>query len=259
VANELDAIRTTLSRHDDAQRAGVSVTTGAAFGVVATEALVLALRGDRAPARSARVAAMPGMADRGKNVAASAVEVLAVGGRAYRDGNLVSIRPGSTHWRIPTPTGDTLSGIGVAVGDVESAARASGARNIDAFSTEIPSNALVRAALPALAKAARFGPIRRALEYVVSLTDSPGPTTGGAAGYMSLSYAELEWPDGTTRRGWLQMGDGYEFSGRVGAAVVRAQLAGAVPPGAHTPASVLGGELAFQAGAQLVLNESATR
>lgn len=259
VANELDAVRATLLRGDDAQRAGVSVTTGAGFGVVATESLVLALRGDRAPVRSARVAAMPGMADRGRNVAASAVEVLAAGGRAYRDGTLVPIRPGSTHWRIPTPAGGALGGIGIAVGDLESAARASGASDVDAFTTEVPSNALVRAALPALARAARLGPVRRALEYVVSLTDSAGPTAGHAADYVSLSYAELDWPDGTTRRGWLKMGDGYEFSGRVAAAVIRAQLAGAVPAGAHTPAAVLGPELAFRAGAELVIDQPANK
>lgn len=259
VANELEALHSTLARDRDARRAGISVTTGAAFGVVATEALVLALRGDRAPARSARVAAMPGMADRGRNVAASAVEVLAAGGRAYRGGRLTATRPGSAYWRIPTPTGDTLGGIGVAVGDLESAARASGAADVDAFTTEIPANAVVRAALPAMAKAARFDMIRRALEYGVSLTDSPGPVAGRSADYVSLSYAELDWPDGTSRAGWLKMGDGYDFSGVVAASVARAQLTAAIPHGAHTPAAVLGPRLAFDAGAALVTNELAVK
>ena len=253
----MEALLGTLARHGDAQRAGVSATTGAAFGVVATEALTLALRGDRPPARTARVAAMPGMADRGRNVAASAVEVLAVGGRAYRGGRLIATRPGSAYWRIPTPTGHALGGIGVAVGDLEAAARASGAAEVDAFTTEVPSNPLVRAVLPILAEGARFGAVRHALEYGVSLTDSPGPGAGQPADYVSLSYAELVWPDGTSRRGWLEMGDGYDFSGRVAAAVVHAQLTGRVPYGAYTPAAVLGPELAFEAGAELVMNELA--
>lgn len=255
VANELEAVRTTLARDRDARRTGISVTTGAAFGVVATEALALALRGKRPPARSARVAAMPGMVDRGRNVAASAVEVLAIGGRAYRGGRLATTRPGSAHWRIPTPTGQVLGGIGVAVGDLEAAARVTGATDVDAFTTEVPSNLLVRAVLPVLARAARFGVVRRALEYGVSLTDSPGPAEGQHTDYVSLSYAELDWPDGTSRRGWLKMGDGYDFSGRVAAAVVDAQLTGRVPHGAYTPAAVLGPELAFEAGAELVVNE----
>ena len=49
VANELDVIRTALAHDRDARRAEVSVTTGAGFGVVATEALALALRGNRPP------------------------------------------------------------------------------------------------------------------------------------------------------------------------------------------------------------------
>ena len=257
VANELDALRATLARDRDARRAGISATTGAAFGVVATEALTLALRGDRPPARSAKVAAMPGMADRGRNVAASAVEVLAAGGRAYRGGRLITTRPGSVYWRIPTPRGDVLGGLGVAVGDLEAAARASGAAEVDAFTTEVPSNRFVRALLPVLSRGAHCGSVRRAMEYGVSLTDSPGPAADRAAGYVSLSYAELHWPDGTSRRGWLTMGDGYDFSARVAAAVVRAQLTGRVPSGAHTPAAVLGPELAYQAGAQFVSNELA--
>jgi hypothetical protein len=255
VANELEPFGRTLARDDDARQAGVSVVTGAGFGVVATEALVSALRGDRVPARSARVVAMPGMATRGRNVATSAVEVLTAGGRAYRGGVLTANRPGSAFWRIPTPSGNCVSGIGVAVGDLESARLASGADNADAFTTEVPTNAVVRAVLPALAKAARFGPVRRALEYGVALTDSR-PTAGQGQDYVSLSYAQLDWANGESRAGWLQMGDGYAFSGKVAAAVVRAQLAGAVPSGAHTPAAVLGPELAFDAGAKLVIDEA---
>jgi len=257
VANELDAFEHTLARDGDARRAAVSVVTGAGFGVVATEALVLALRGDRAPARSARVAAMPGMATKGRNVAASAVEVLAAGGRAYRGGVLTRIRPGSSYWRMPTPNGASIGGLGVAVGDLESARRASGAGDVDAFTAEVPANAIVRAVLPALVKAVRYRPIRRAVEYGVGLTDSPGPA-GQNHDYVSLSYAQLDWANGESRAGWLQMGDGYEFSGKVAAAVVRAQLAGAVPSGAHTPASVLGPELAFGAGATFVVDEAHT-
>jgi short subunit dehydrogenase-like uncharacterized protein len=254
VANELDAVRGTLAVDDQAREARVSVLTGAGFGVVATEALVLALRGDRPPARSARVVAMPGMAARGRNVGASAVAVLTAGGRAYRGGTLTATRAGATFWRIPTPSRRSMGGIGVAVGDLESARRASGADDVDAYTTEVPANAVLRAALPTLIKAARLTPIRRALEYAVTLTDSPGPAADQNHDYVSLSYAQLDWADGETRAGWLQMGDAYAFSGRVAADVVRAQLAGAVPVGAHTPAAVLGAELAYQAGATLVIN-----
>jgi short subunit dehydrogenase-like uncharacterized protein len=255
VANELDAFGHTLGRDDAARRAAVSVVTGAGFGVVATEALVSALRGDRPPAASARVAAMPGMTARGRNVAASAVEVLAAGGRAYRSGVLTRTRPGSAYWRIPTPRGGSMGGLGVAVGDLESARRASGAGDVDAFTAEIPANGLVRAVLPALTRASRYGAIRRAIEYGVGLTDSPGPA-GRGDDYVSLSYAQLDWADGESRAGWLKMGDGYEFSGKVGAAVVLAQLAGGVPSGAHTPTSVLGPQLAFAAGATFVIDEA---
>ena len=102
----------------------------------------MALRGDRPPAHSARVVAMPGMRQPGRNVAASPVEVLTAGGRAYRLRRL-SPRPGPVlrFGAYPTPNGTSMGGIGVAVGDIESARRASGAEDVDAFTTEIPTNA----------------------------------------------------------------------------------------------------------------------
>ena len=74
-----------------------------------------------------------------------------------------------------------------------------------------------------------------------------------------MSYAQLDWHNGESRAGWLQVGDGHDFSGKVGAAVVGAQLAGAVPPGAHTPATALGPELAYRSGARFVIDEANSR
>jgi len=63
VANELEPVRELLDLDADARSQGVTLVTGAGFGVLATETLVIGLRGDRPAAESARVAALPAMGD----------------------------------------------------------------------------------------------------------------------------------------------------------------------------------------------------
>jgi len=52
-ANELEPVRDLLELDDEARRQAVTLVTGAGFGVLATEALVIELRsGHRPPARA---------------------------------------------------------------------------------------------------------------------------------------------------------------------------------------------------------------
>ncbi|MBV8292112.1 MAG: saccharopine dehydrogenase NADP-binding domain-containing protein, partial [Mycobacterium sp.] len=59
LANELDAVRELLDLDAEAHDRGVTIVTGAGFGVLATEALAIKLRGEREPAVKAQVAALP--------------------------------------------------------------------------------------------------------------------------------------------------------------------------------------------------------
>jgi short subunit dehydrogenase-like uncharacterized protein len=58
-ANELEPVRELLELDGEARRRGVTLVTGAGFGVLATEALVIELRSGHHPPARARVAAVP--------------------------------------------------------------------------------------------------------------------------------------------------------------------------------------------------------
>ena len=58
-ANELEPVRELLELDGEARRQGVTLVTGAGFGVLATEALVIELRGGHRPPARAMVAAVP--------------------------------------------------------------------------------------------------------------------------------------------------------------------------------------------------------
>ena len=68
----------------------------------------------------------------------------------------------------------------------------------------------------------------------------------------SWGHAVIDWPDGTTREGWLRAEDAMDYTADVLMVVVRALLAETAPRGAYTPAAAFGPELAIEAGATFV-------
>ena len=63
----------------------------------------------------------------------------------------------------------------------------------------------------------------------------------------------MTWPDGTTREGWLRAGEGMDFTAAVVAETAARLARGEGKPGAHTPASALGPDVAEAAGGTFLL------
>ncbi len=179
LANELGPVRNLLGLHEAARTAEVTMVTGAGFGVLATEALVVALRADRMPAVRARVAAMPAVEALGPAVLASSVDAIATGGWRYRDGHLVRTRLGSDVERFPLPDGRAVNAIGVPTGEVEAAQRASGAGDVIAYCSEVPSGRIIRALLPAVSAILSRERIRIGLQRLISRLRLTPPATSG--------------------------------------------------------------------------------
>ena len=70
----------------------------------------------------------------------------------------------------------------------------------------------------------------------------------------SWGHARVEWSDGTVREGWLRVGDGTDFTAAVAAEVTQRLLRGEGRPGAHTPGSLFGPELAEAIGGEFVVD-----
>src|ERR1700745_199563 len=99
LCNELGPTREVLELAADARGEGVTLVTGAGFGVLATEALVLEVRADRPPAAREMAAARPAVHGCGTAVLASFIDAIGYGGRRYRDGQLIRARLGAQHER----------------------------------------------------------------------------------------------------------------------------------------------------------------
>ncbi len=248
LANELPPVQALLNMDANARNGGVTLVTGAGFGVLATEALVIELRRGRPEAARATVAAMPAVDGLGSAVLSSVIDAVAYGGRRYRDGRLVRTRLGAEHAWIPLPDLPAIRALAVPTGELAAAHRASGASDVVAFSSEMPSGRTVRAVLPMLSALLAARPIRAGAQRLVDRAR----LTPATPGEISWAYAGLEWPDGTHREAWLRTGEGYGFTARVAAHTAAWIAGGQGRPGAFTPGALFGAALARSAGAHII-------
>ena len=249
LANELAPVGALLDLDGVARDAGVTLVTGAGFGVVATEALALHVRGDAPPARAARVSAMPVVDGLGPAVLSSVVDSLAGGGAVVRGGAVVPARLGSGFERLRLPDGSSVGAVAVPTGELLAAQAATGAGEVVAASSEVPSAAPIRAVLPFASRLLARPAVRNAAHRAINRWRLQPPARSGE---HSWAHARLTWADGSVRDGWLRTGEGYAFTARVAALVASRLADGDGRPGAFTPAALLGPEIALSAGAEFL-------
>lgn len=257
VSNELASVEQLLAQEGRAAASGQVLVTGAGFGVLGTESVVLRLCAGRPPAATVRVDALPAVALEagvvGPALAATIVEVIVGGGREVRQGRLVRSRPAGHYQQLTTPDGEVLGAGSGPNGELIAAWRASRADSVIAASSAAPSNALLRAAVPAVTALVRLpGAGRLAARAIARIPlraqAMPRPS--------SWAHARAQWASGEVREGWLRVGDGTDFTAAVTVEVTRRLLNGDGRPGAHTPGALFGPELAEACGGQFVLDDS---
>lgn len=258
LANDVAAVSQVLAFDDAAATAGRTVVTGAGFGVTASESVVVKLCEGRPAPVEVRVDMMPSLAmEAGKVGAALAGTMLAglpgveggrrYGGRRYRDGRLAPARLAGDAQELTLPDGSGVTTVGMPLGELLAAQRASGAPSVLSASSEMPSSLMVRVLLPIAGALLAIGPLRdfaiRRLA-AVKFPARPQPRE------HSWGHAWVRWADGEVREGWLRVGEAQSFTGAVPAEVARRLLAGEGKPGAHFPAALFGPSLAEACGGE---------
>lgn len=239
--------------NDEAATANTTVVGGAGFGVVATEALVARSCAEKPEPVRVRIDALSSYAPEdgvvGEAFAVTSVDVMTIGGRAYRDGRLTRVGLGSNLTRHVLPDGTTVSSSAVASGELFAARSISHAATIDFTSALAPTSPLIRASLPMMSRLLRIPAMRRMMIRQLAAaktTKAPRPRP------YSWGHAVVEWRDGSRRESWLRAEDAMDYTRDVVYAVVRRLIAGTAPVGAFTPAAGFGPGIAEEAGATFV-------
>ncbi len=255
LGNDFVATSAVLSLHEQAVAAGRALVTGAGFGVLATESVVMTLCEGRSAPERVRTDAVPSVAIEagvlGEALAATIVDGVPEGGRRYEQGRLVRARVGGEQQRLTLPDGSRVTTSSIPLGELVAAQRASGAPSVVSASSEVPSSPLVQAVLPLGSALLSIGPLRtlaRRRLARVRFGDRPRPRD------HSWGRADVRWADGTGRTGWLRTGDASAFTAAVLAEVAHRLLRGGGRPGAYTPAALFGPSLAEACGGQFLLD-----
>ena len=253
IGNELPGTRAVLDGHERAVADGRTVVTGAGFGMLATESVVLRLcEGRPAPAR-VRVDAIPSLATEkgviGSALAGSMLDGVPEGGLRVEQGRLVRFPVAGARQHLTTPSGDTVATAALPTGDLLGAWRASNADSVIAATSAIPSGPAVRVVFPVLSVLLRWSALRR---FAISRVARIPIPERGLPREFSWGHARVEWDDGTSREGWLRLGDAQQFTEAATAEVARRLLDGRAEPGAYTPGALFGASLATDVGAQFV-------
>lgn len=254
VSAELPAAQAILAMDDDARATWRVLVTGAGFGVLATESVALHLCAGRPPAARVRVDAMasldiePGRV--GRSLAATGVASAVLGGREVRQGRLVSAPMARLPMRLTSPDGDVIGAASGATSELLAAWRATGAPEVLAATSIVPTGGLARSLLPVLSALVRLpGVAALAVQGVARI-----PLRAQARSRPhSWAHARIEWPGGEVREGWLQAGDAMEFTVGAAAGVIRRLAQGEGQPGAFTPGTLFGPELAEEAGGRFIV------
>jgi short subunit dehydrogenase-like uncharacterized protein len=257
LANDVAAVSAVLALNDQATAAGRTVLTGAGFGVTATESVVVKLCQDQPTPARVRVDMVPSLAAEAGPLGDALAGTLVDGlpgvpgggrfqGRRYENGRLAPARLSGDLAHLVLPDGAEVTTASMPLGELIAAQRASGAPDVVSASSEAPSAPVVRAILPLATALLQIAPVRefaRKRLARVQLKAHPRPRE------HSYGHAVVTWPDGTTREGWLRLGDAQAFTGAVPAEIARRLLDGQGRPGAYTPAALFGPALAESCGA----------
>ncbi|HEX4224294.1 MAG TPA: hypothetical protein VHZ97_18130, partial [Pseudonocardiaceae bacterium] len=165
----------------------------------------------------------------------------------YENGRLVKTRLGGDARQITLPDGETVTTVGMPSGELHAARTASRAPFVTATSSfgSVPPMAGVLSALMSIPALRRYLIARLARTPFES---APAPRQ------HSWGHAVVEWPDGTSREGWLRAGEGMDYTAAVVAEVASRLARGEGKPGAYTPAAVFGPDLATVGGAEFILD-----
>lgn len=259
VAAEYRAAAAVLALHPDAAASERTFVTGAGFGVLATESVLMRVCEGEAPPSRVRVDAMASVAAEagvvGSALASTIVDAASFGGKRVTDGRLTRDRFGAEPARLTTPDGDAVVTGSSATAELLAAWRASGADSVVAASGMIPTGTAARL-LSAVSPAVRVPGVARAgvaLLARVPLRAQDRPRR------HSWARARVEWASGTAREGWLRAGDGMDFTAAAAAEVALRLARGEGRPGAYFPGELFGAELAIAAGAEITVDAPAGR
>jgi short subunit dehydrogenase-like uncharacterized protein len=240
IAGEIPALQHLFAHDQAARERKIGLIGGVGFGVVASNGLVKYVANQLPDAITLELAVKADNQQTSQGATKSVLEVLAGGGRAYRNGHLVPFRLGKGLKTLRFPDGD-FDILPVPSGDLEAAFRATGIANITAF---IPFRRSAAFLLPLVRWGLSVRPIRSRLEVAIEKREPRQSESQADVQRTSYAWARAMNQKGQQVEAWLELGEGYHFTAASSVQAVEHVLRDH-PLGALTPAQAFGADFAL--------------
>jgi saccharopine dehydrogenase (NAD+, L-lysine-forming) len=241
VTGEAGYMRDTAQRDAEARARNIALVNAVGFDVVPTDAAaVLAAEAAGTPPERVWIAFGNRGAGPSQGTSRSMLDGARFGGAAFVDGKLRPEPVGARRWEAPLPEPlGRRSCISIPWGDLATAPRSTGAREVRTFIAVGRATARWAQALAPAARLLGLAPLRALGErYIRRLPEGPSDEQRAHSNFGV--YAEATGSQGT-RGVWVAGGNGYDFTAR--SAVLCARLAARpefAARGALTPSQAFG-------------------
>ncbi|QPC83970.1 NAD(P)H-binding protein [Phototrophicus methaneseepsis] len=236
ISGELAVFENTFSYDEAARRNRIALISGVGFDVVPTDCLVAYVARHISAPSTLEV----GIGDFGNGLSAgtfkSTLEILPNGNTVRRDGKLQSAPFSSKE--IPMPGGLTKA-LSVPWGDVATAYRTTGIRNITAYmALPGPVVTLAQALGPLFSTLTKNALFRRSLSLIGDRLFT-GPTEAKRETQQVFIWARATNPAGESKEAWLVTPEAYRFTAEIAIEAIERTLS-QQPFGALTPSLAFG-------------------
>lgn len=246
LTGEIAVFEALAARDAEARARGVMLLPGAGFDVVATDCLAVHLK-QRLPSATHLALAFinDGPARVPRGTAITAVEVLPLGGKVRRNGQLETVPLAWKKRTIDFGNGP-VEATTLAWGDVFTAYYSTGIPNIEVYAAAPKSLAVLISAARRLQPVFGLSPVQRLLKRLIRAR-GPGPTEDERARTRCTVWGEVADEQGRTASSRLHGPEaGTTWTVLAALATTRKAVAGHAPPGFHTPAQAYGAELVLE-------------
>jgi short subunit dehydrogenase-like uncharacterized protein len=236
ITGEIDVLEAVLGRGEDATSAGVVLLPGSGFDVVPTDCLAAMVAATVPGATSLTIAFRAG-GGLSPGTARTALQGMGEGVRARVAGRITTLPGGPRRVTAQFPSGPAVV-TSIPWGDVSTAFHSTGVPDVVTF-TSLPRRRTGAAGRRLAAAAVRLPGGRRLLMAVVKRRVT-GPDREWRERTRSEVWVEARAADGRVGSAALVAPNAYSLTADAVVRVVERVLAGAVPPGAHTPSTAHG-------------------
>jgi short subunit dehydrogenase-like uncharacterized protein len=244
ITGEIPVLESIYSRDAEARAAGIALLPAVGFDVVPSDCLALHVARSVGEPRELEIAIAPS----GRASAGTTRTVLAsLAGRrtlglVRREGRLIERGIGETR-RVRFSDGREREAlVGIPWGDLASAYRTTGARDITISMASRPMKRIAALA-PVAGRLLAIGPLQRVAEAVVARFVT-GPDERARREGRSYLWARAVNAEGREAEAWMETAEGYRFTALSAVACVERTLVER-PAGALTPAGAFGADLAL--------------